>query len=138
MELQRRRGAHPDSVPGPWRPVWVSLENCTYSNRPAAMYGSLSDWLDLLRHHTCGYQPRAYQQLAAVHRATGHERDAGRILMAQQDHRRASALRPDPVRSARWWEGRWRLLGLWVSRAGLAVWKAALGTGTDLCAPSRG
>ena len=94
----------------PERRIIVSLENCTYPHRPP---GKLENWLRLLRFHTPEYQPRSYQQLAAVHRATGHDRDATRILMAQQDHRRAVILRPAagaPVQHR---------VGLWASRAGL-------------------
>jgi hypothetical protein len=101
------------------RPL-LSLENCTYPHRPP---GKLETWLRLLRFHTPAYEPRSYQQLAAAHRATGHDRDSSRILMAQQDHRRAVALRPATGASIR------HRVGLWASRAGLAIWKATLGYG---------
>ena len=104
----------------PGRRVVLSLENCSYPQRPP---GKLESWLRILRFHTPDYEPRSYQQLAAVHRATGHDRDAGRILMAQQNHRRASALRPAPGSSI------WQRFSLWVSRAGLAIWQKTLGYG---------
>jgi len=101
----------------------LSLENCTYKHRPDPQLGGVETWLRVLRFHTVDYQPRAYQQLAAVHRATGHDRDAARILMAQQDHRRAVALRPRPGAGFR------QRFSLWMSRAGLGFWKATLGYG---------
>ncbi|MDA3650083.1 hypothetical protein LZ318_02060 [Saccharopolyspora indica] len=56
-------------------------------------YGSLplegcQEWLRLLARHTPDYAAQPYQQLAAVYRAAGHDRDVRRILIAQQrDHR---------------------------------------------------
>jgi hypothetical protein len=41
-------------------------------------------WLHLIARHTNGYQPQPYQQLAAVRRAAGHDADARKILIAQQ------------------------------------------------------
>jgi len=38
----------------------------------------------MLAEHPAGYRAQPYQQLAKVHRAAGHERDARRILIAQQ------------------------------------------------------
>lgn len=42
------------------------------------------EWLDLLSRHTPSYAAQPYQQLAAVHREAGHEREARQILIAQQ------------------------------------------------------
>lgn len=42
------------------------------------------EWLTLLAEHTPTYAAQPYQQLAAVHRAGGHEKEARQILMAQQ------------------------------------------------------
>ncbi|WP_143466661.1 hypothetical protein [Lentzea kentuckyensis] len=42
------------------------------------------DWLQLLDTYSHAYQPQAYQQLAAVHRAAGHEAYSRKVLIAQQ------------------------------------------------------
>ncbi|MHA6802736.1 hypothetical protein [Salinifilum ghardaiensis] len=42
------------------------------------------EWLGLLARHTPSYAAQPYQQLAAVHREAGHEREARQILIAQQ------------------------------------------------------
>jgi hypothetical protein len=53
------------------------------------VYSSLEDihwsqWLHLIARHASGYTPQPYQQLAAVQRAAGHDADARKILIAQQ------------------------------------------------------
>ncbi|MGH3627657.1 MAG: hypothetical protein ACRDRL_09485, partial [Sciscionella sp.] len=58
-------------------------------NLSGLVYTSLEDrqwsqWLHLIARHTYGYQPQPYQQLASVRRATGHDADARKILIAQQ------------------------------------------------------
>lgn len=107
----------------PTRHPSISLENCTYLNRPDPEIGSIDAWLIMLRTHAAHYEPSAYQQLAAVHRTAGHDRDSGRILMAQQDHRRSSLLRP--VHGDRIG----RRISLFASRTGLVIWKVTLGYG---------
>jgi hypothetical protein len=52
-------------------------------------FGSLThigwpEWLHLVRFHTTYYSPSPYQHLAAVERAAGHDGNARRILIAQQ------------------------------------------------------
>jgi hypothetical protein len=42
-------------------------------------------WLHLIRRHTPAYHASAYQRLAAVERAAGHDGTVRRILMAQQE-----------------------------------------------------
>jgi hypothetical protein len=42
------------------------------------------DWLRLLREATPWYAAQPYQQLAAAHRAAGHDGEARRVLMAQR------------------------------------------------------
>ncbi|MEC3974332.1 hypothetical protein [Amycolatopsis sp. H20-H5] len=58
-------------------------------------FGSLAElnwaqWLHLIRFHSPCYSPSPYQQLAGVERAAGHDNNARRILIAQQQdlHRR--------------------------------------------------
>lgn len=41
-------------------------------------------WLHVLRQHTPTYRPQPYQQLAAAERTAGHDGNARRILIAQQ------------------------------------------------------
>jgi len=111
----------------------VSLDRCTYTNRPEDKLGNVEDWINLLLNQTPAYQATAYQQLAAVHRAAGHERDAGTILMAQQDHRRATVLRyREPTGStaskSRWHQA-WERTGLFLHRTTLAVSKLLIGYG---------
>ncbi|GLY44591.1 hypothetical protein Amsp01_106140 [Amycolatopsis sp. NBRC 101858] len=60
----------------------IAVDGLTYRRVPFA--ASVDEWLALLRRHTPGYTAQPYQQLAAVHRAAGHERDTKRILIAQQ------------------------------------------------------
>jgi len=45
----------------------------------------LDRWLLWLRSHTPAYATQPYQQLAAIHRASGNEAAARRVLIAQQD-----------------------------------------------------
>ncbi|WBO61798.1 hypothetical protein [Streptomyces camelliae] len=60
----------------------VGIEGLTYADLPAPV--GLSRWLELLRDHTPGYSAQPYQQLAAVHRAAGHDSEVRDILMAQR------------------------------------------------------
>ena len=53
--------------------VYTSLEDSRWS-----------EWLHLIARHTSGYRPQPYQQLASVRRAAGHDADARKILIAQQ------------------------------------------------------
>ena len=62
----------------------VSLDGLTYRGVPEG--SSISQWLALLGRGTGSYAAQPYQQLAAVHRAAGHERDARKILMEQRRH----------------------------------------------------
>ena len=59
----------------------VALDGLTYANQP----DDIDVWLTMLRDHTRHYEAQPYQQLAAVHRAAGHEHKARRALIAQQE-----------------------------------------------------
>lgn len=72
----------PLSVPVRELPGPVVVDGLTYRRVPVG--ASVDEWLELLRRRTPGYAAQPYQQLAAVHRAAGHERDTTRILLAQQ------------------------------------------------------
>ncbi|WP_330271418.1 hypothetical protein OG205_30445 [Lentzea sp. NBC_00516] len=61
--------------------VIVSLDGLTYPDPPA----NTDVWLKMLRDHTRFYEAQPYQQLAAVHRAAGHEHKARKVLIAQQE-----------------------------------------------------
>jgi hypothetical protein len=99
----------------------VNLQDATYAGLPRL--DNLDQWLTLLRRHTVTYTPQAYQQLATVHRAAGHERDARKILIAQQEDRRRRV-----VRAAEGAKRRTRFR-FWVRRVGLGFQKATIGYG---------
>jgi hypothetical protein len=60
----------------------IDLDGTNYTGLPKP--GSLKQWLRLLREHTPRYAAQPYQQLAAAHRAAGHDREVRTILMAQR------------------------------------------------------
>ncbi|MDX3658225.1 hypothetical protein PV646_13040 [Streptomyces sp. ID05-26A] len=60
--------------------VSATLDGLSYPDAPE----DVEAWLTMLRDRTPGYEAQPYQQLAAVHRAAGHEHTARRILIAQQ------------------------------------------------------
>lgn len=64
----------------------LDLDGFSYASVP--WDATLSEWLRLLREHTPAYAPQPYQQLAAVHRAAGHDREVRKIPIAQQVDRR--------------------------------------------------
>lgn len=67
----------------------VRLDNFTYGH--LATGWDWERWLHVIRCHTPAYHASAYQRLAAVERAAGHDGTVRRILMAQQtDLRRRS------------------------------------------------
>jgi uncharacterized protein involved in tellurium resistance len=99
----------------------LDLKDATYAG--LSRLDNLDQWLRMLRHHTQAYTPQAYQQLATVHRAAGHERDARRILIAQQEDRRQRVVRADNGAS------RWTRFRFWARRAGLWLQKVTIGYG---------
>ncbi|MEV6244100.1 hypothetical protein [Lentzea sp. NPDC051838] len=58
----------------------VAVDGFTYPEPPE----DTGAWLTMLRDCTFAYHPQPYQQLAAVHRAAGHEHTARKVLIAQQ------------------------------------------------------
>lgn len=58
------------------------LDGLTYAALPLGILQET--WLALLRDATPAYAAQPYQQLAAVHRAAGHDSQARRVLMAQR------------------------------------------------------
>ncbi|MDT7790131.1 MAG: hypothetical protein QOF58_8550, partial [Pseudonocardiales bacterium] len=65
-------------IEAPW--FSLALDGLTYPNQPQ----DTDVWLRMLRDHTFTYEAQPYQQLAAVHRAAGHEHTARKVLIAQQ------------------------------------------------------
>ena len=66
----------------------LALNRMTYAGVPQLTFDQLipaRDWVRLMRFGTPGYTAQPYQQLAAGHRALGHERDARKILIAQRN-----------------------------------------------------
>jgi hypothetical protein len=59
----------------------VTMNDLVYPNPPL----DTDVWLRMLRENTRYYEAQPYQQLAAVHRAAGHEHTARRVLIAQQE-----------------------------------------------------
>jgi hypothetical protein len=58
----------------------ASVNGLTYPDPP----DDTDAWLTMLRDHSFIYHAQPYQQLAAVHRAAGHEHTARKVLIAQQ------------------------------------------------------
>lgn len=60
----------------------VAFDGLTYTGTPD---GAVADWLRLLKSGTAQYSAQPYQQLAAVYRSAGHDREVREILVAQRD-----------------------------------------------------
>ena len=89
-------------------------------------------WLHLIQCHTESYRPQPYQQLAAVERAAGHDGNARRILIAQQDDLRRRAPRALGGRLTRAFHWLWGALagyGYRARRTALALLLALLAAG---------
>ncbi|MFI6096800.1 hypothetical protein ACIA8G_14660 [Lentzea sp. NPDC051213] len=87
---------------------WVRLDEFSYASLGPEW--NWQQWLHLIRRHTPAYHASAYQRLAAVERAAGHDGTVRRILMAQQtDLRRRS---PKALGGAltRWFHWLWGVL----------------------------
>lgn len=60
----------------------VNLDGMTYASVPKGLH--VQEMLRLIREGSSVYAAQPYQQLAAVYRAAGHDRDVRTILMAQR------------------------------------------------------
>ncbi len=91
------------------QPAQIKLDGFTFGALPRSEW---REWLHLIRCHTPRYRPQPYQQLAAAERAAGHDNNARRILIAQQQdlHKRA------PEALGGWWNRRFH--SLWGALAG--------------------
>ncbi|WP_330276638.1 hypothetical protein OG205_13885 [Lentzea sp. NBC_00516] len=97
----------------------LAVDGLVYSGLPEGI--SADSWLELLREGTPSYAAQPYQQLAAAHRAAGHDSHARRVLMAQrQDQIGRRAL---TGRAERTWV---RFTGLTLGY-GYQPWRALIG-----------
>ncbi|WP_143268904.1 hypothetical protein [Amycolatopsis vastitatis] len=97
----------------------LDVNGLVYSGLPKGI--DTDSWLQILREGTSEYAAQPYQQLAAAHRAAGHDHEARRILIEQrraQLHRHALT-----GRGERAWT---RLTGLTLGY-GYQPWRALLG-----------
>lgn len=72
-------------------PGWLVLDGITYQGVPHTTLGDkdpVKAWIELLAHQTLAYAAQPWQYLASQWRAAGHDGEARRILIAQQDDRR--------------------------------------------------
>ncbi|MFF1606761.1 hypothetical protein ACFVYA_03185 [Amycolatopsis sp. NPDC058278] len=81
----------------------VDLDRFTFGGLDAPGW---REWLHLIRFHTKAYRPGPYQQLAAVERAAGHDGNARRILIRQQQDLYQRA----PEAIGNWWARRFHRL----------------------------
>jgi hypothetical protein len=97
----------------------IDIEDATYTSLVDA---DRRQWLHLLRWHTANYRPTPYQQLAAVHKAVGHDHDARQILIAQQDDLRTRGdIGGRSARAVLWLWGRLAGYGYRPGRIALAL-----------------
>ncbi|MFD4674764.1 hypothetical protein ACFWNN_33920 [Lentzea sp. NPDC058450] len=93
----------------------VRLDDFSYSSLSPTWHWE--EWLHVIRCHTPAYHASAYQRLAAVERAAGHDGTVRQILMAQQtDLRRRS---PESLGGplTRWFHWLWGVLAGYGYRA---------------------
>jgi hypothetical protein len=107
----------PDRGRGPTceHPQRVRLDDFSYASLAAAW--DWQQWLHVVRCHTPAYHASAYQRLAAVERAAGHDGTVRRILMAQQTdlRRRSPQSLGGPL--TRWFHWLWGVLAGYGYRA---------------------
>jgi hypothetical protein len=97
----------------------IDVDGLTYRGLPIGL--STDSWLKLLREGTPDYAAQPYQQLAAAHRAAGHDSEARSILMEQRRNQiRRGAL---DGRAERVWV---RITGLTLGY-GYQPWRALIG-----------
>jgi hypothetical protein len=100
----------------------LRLDGLTYRGIPGndpAMTATAQDRVDWLRRMDA-YAAQPYRQLAAAYQAAGHEDDARRILIAQQEHLLDSGL------LSGWSRARHQVLGVTLGH-GYEVWRAVVG-----------
>ncbi|MET9225035.1 hypothetical protein [Lentzea sp. NPDC003310] len=106
----------PDRGRGPTCPHGnlVLLDDFTYSSLARWDW---QEWLHVIRCHTPAYHASAYQRLAAVERAAGHDGTVRRILMAQQTDLRRRSPQSLGGRLTRWFHWLWGVLAGYGYRA---------------------
>ncbi|MDX8143070.1 hypothetical protein SK854_13165 [Lentzea sp. BCCO 10_0061] len=97
----------------------LAVDGLVYSGLPEGI--SADSWLELLREGTPSYAAQPYQQLAAAHRAAGHDSHARRVLIAQR--RDQIGRRALTGRAERTWS---RFTGLTLGY-GYQPWRALIG-----------
>jgi hypothetical protein len=101
----------------------MAVDGLTYTGLPQVSVsgvGAAGGWLGLLREATPEYAAQPYQQLAAGHRAAGHDGAARRVLMQQRRDQLDRRAVTDPAERA--WA---RLTGITLGY-GYQPWRALL------------
>ena len=96
----------------------LAVDGLTYQGLPHV--GDEHDWLELIRTATPEYAAQPYQQLAAAHRAAGHDGAARQVLIQQRRDQLARRALTDPIDRA--WA---RLTGVTLGY-GYQPWRALL------------
>jgi hypothetical protein len=105
----------------------VDLSGLVYTSLEGTHW---NQWLHLIARHTDGYRPQPYQQLAAVRRAAGHDADARKILIAQQqDLRERGYLGGWPTRTVHYLWGKLGGYGYRTRRTAVALLIVLLAAG---------
>jgi hypothetical protein len=73
----------PKNLTGQGQPL-IAVDGLTYAGMPEG--SSVKAWTEELRNETRAYAAQPYQQLAAACRATGQDRQAREVLIAQRKH----------------------------------------------------
>ncbi|MGW6936146.1 hypothetical protein ACWGE0_39235 [Lentzea sp. NPDC054927] len=94
---------------------WVRMDGLSYASLGEGW--DWQQWLHLIRHHTPAYHASAYQRLAAVERAAGHDGTVRRILMAQQTDLRRRNPQALGGRLTLWFHWLWGVLAGYGYRA---------------------
>ncbi|WP_439661242.1 hypothetical protein ACSHWB_06935 [Lentzea sp. HUAS TT2] len=93
----------------------VRLEHFSYASLASSW--DWEEWLHVIRCHTPAYHASAYQKLAAVERAAGHDGTVRRILMAQQTDLRRRSPQSLGGPMTRWFHWLWGVLAGYGYRA---------------------
>lgn len=82
LNLSRTHVAGDVMLPASFTEGRLVLAGLTYGDLATEL--SLSDWLNLLANRTDRYASQPYHQLAAAHKAAGHERNVRQVQVARQ------------------------------------------------------
>jgi hypothetical protein len=98
----------------------MAVDGLTYTGLPTTDGAAARGWLALLGEATPGYAAQPYQQLAAAHRAAGHDGAARRVLIQQRRDQLDRGAVTDPAERA--WA---RLTGITLGY-GYQPWRALI------------